>query len=127
MGRIYLRHIGGKRLFSCRNCATVLTNRSKLISTRFTGSTGRAFLFTDVVNLKFSEIQERQMLTGRHMVRDVSCKYCDTKLGWIYEFAMEEQQRYKEGRVILEQALIKEGDGIEGDEDVAIPAEDSSD
>ena len=40
-----------------------------------------------------SEIQERQMLTGRHMVRDVSCKYCDTKLGWIYEFAMEEQQR----------------------------------
>ena len=34
------------------------------------------------------------MLTGRHMVRDVSCKYCDTKLGWIYEFAMEEQQRY---------------------------------
>ena len=37
------------------------------------------------------------MLTGRHMVRDVSCKYCDTKLGWIYEFAMEDQQRYSEG------------------------------
>ena len=35
--------------------------------------------------------------------------------------------RYKEGRVILEQALIKESDGIEGDEDVALPAEDSSD
>lgn len=53
------------------------------------------------------------MLTGRHMVRDVSCKCCDTKLGWIYEFATEEAQRYKEGRVILERALVTESDGIE--------------
>lgn len=48
------------------------------------------------------------MLTGRHMVRDVSCKSCDAKLGWIYEFATEETQRYKEGRVILERALVTE-------------------
>jgi hypothetical protein len=47
------------------------------------------------------------------MVRDVSCKNCDTKLGWIYEFATEENQRYKEGRVILERALVTESDGIE--------------
>ncbi len=53
------------------------------------------------------------MLTGRHMVRDVSCKSCDTKLGWIYEFATEENQRYKEGRVILERALVSESEGIE--------------
>lgn len=45
------------------------------------------------------------MLTGRHIVRDVTCKKCDTKLGWVYEFATEETQRYKEGRVILERAL----------------------
>ena len=36
---------------------------------RFTGATGRAFLFNKVVNLKFSEVQDRVMLTGRHMVR----------------------------------------------------------
>ena len=23
-------------------------------------------------------------LTGRHVVRDVSCKCCDVRLGWIY-------------------------------------------
>lgn len=45
MGRIFLDHIGGTRLFSCANCDTILTNRSELISTRFTGATGRAFLF----------------------------------------------------------------------------------
>ena len=53
------------------------------------------------------------MLTGRHMVRDVSCKKCGQKIGWIYEFATEETQRYKEGKVILEKALVSEVDGIE--------------
>lgn len=53
------------------------------------------------------------MLTGRHMVRDVSCKSCNSKLGWIYEFATEDNQRYKEGRVILERALVHEVDGMD--------------
>lgn len=53
------------------------------------------------------------MLTGRHMVRDVMCKNCKQKLGWSYEFAVEELQRYKEGRVILEHALISESEGIQ--------------
>lgn len=113
MGRIFLDHIGGSRLFSCAACDTILTNRSELISTRFTGATGRAFLFNKVVNLSYSDVQDRVMLTGRHMVRDVSCKNCDAKLGWIYEFATEENQRYKEGRVILERALVTESDGID--------------
>ena len=86
MGRIFIQHMGGTRLFSCASCETVLTNRDELISTRylhafkqycymltwcprFTGATGRAFLFNKVVNLKFSEVQDRVMLTGRHMVR----------------------------------------------------------
>uniref|UniRef100_A0AAZ1XED7 Protein yippee-like n=1 Tax=Oreochromis aureus TaxID=47969 RepID=A0AAZ1XED7_OREAU len=132
MGRIFLDHIGGTRLFSCANCDTILTNRAELISTRFTGATGRAFLFnkggcdsggrwsstsqkvqTQVVNLQHSEVQDRVMLTGRHMVRDVSCKNCNSKLGWMYEFATEESQRYKEGRVILERALVRESEGFE--------------
>lgn len=52
------------------------------------------------------------MLTGRHFVRDVFCNKCDTKLGWMYEFAMEEAQIYKEGNVILERALISESEGF---------------
>lgn len=47
------------------------------------------------------------------MVRDVSCKNCNSKLGWIYEFATEDSQRYKEGRVILERALVRESEGFE--------------
>ncbi|XP_060772097.1 protein yippee-like 5 isoform X2 [Neoarius graeffei] len=112
MGRIFLDHIGGTQLFSCANCNTVLTNRSKIISTRFTGSTGRAFLFNKVVNVQYSDVQDREMVTGRHMVRDVSCKNCNSKLGWMYEFAIDNSQRYKEGRVILERALVRESEGF---------------
>ena len=57
-------------------------------------------------------VQDRVMLTGRHMVRDVSCKSCDVKLGWIYEYATEDSQRYKEGRIILERALVTEMNGL---------------
>ena len=113
MGRIFLKHLGGSRIFACAGCETPLTNRAELISTRFTGATGRAFLFNRVVNLRYSEVQDRVMLTGRHMVRDVSCKNCDAKLGWIYEFATEENQRYKEGRVILERALVTESESFD--------------
>lgn len=52
------------------------------------------------------------MLTGRHWVRDVRCKNCNEKLGWMYEFAVEERERYKESHVILEKALIHEKDGF---------------
>ena len=59
MGRVFLDHIGGSRLYTCANCDTFLTNKTELISTRFTGATGRAFLFNNVVNLVPSEVQER--------------------------------------------------------------------
>jgi len=113
MGRHYLAHLGGPRMFCCVHCETFLTNRGELISTRFTGATGRAFLFNKVVNLNYSERSERVMLTGRHWVRDVFCKNCNDKVGWMYEFAMDDAQRYKEGKVILEKALVRERDGIE--------------
>ncbi|KAL1394443.1 hypothetical protein pipiens_011949 [Culex pipiens pipiens] len=51
MGKIFLDHIGGQKLYSCAACETNLTNKRELISTRFTGATGRAYLFKRVVNL----------------------------------------------------------------------------
>ena len=57
MGRVYLENFGGARIFSCLKCETFLTNRGELLSTRFTGATGRAFLFNKVVNLKYGYVQ----------------------------------------------------------------------
>ena len=62
MGRVYLENFGGARIFSCLQCGTFLTNRGELISTRFTGATGRAFLFNKVVNLKFRFVASSNVL-----------------------------------------------------------------
>lgn len=54
MGRVFLEHLGGKRIFTCAQCTAPLTNRDQLLSTRFTGATGRAFLFHKVNKIYFN-------------------------------------------------------------------------
>lgn len=74
MGRIFLDHIGGTRLFSCANCDTILTNRAELISTRFTGATGRAFLFNKVPAQNYLHLSPQEAVestsgsSGNHIV-----------------------------------------------------------
>lgn len=115
MGRIFLQNLGGSRIYTCSHCGSYLTCRKHLLSRSFTGATGKAYLFNQCVNVVHSAVQDRLMLTGRHMVRDVSCKRCDAKLGWMYEFAVDPSQKYKEGKTILEKALISETNGFEDD------------
>ncbi|GMS95713.1 hypothetical protein PENTCL1PPCAC_17888 [Pristionchus entomophagus] len=121
MGRLFAEHRGGAFIYNCRKCGVFLTNKENLISTRFQGASGKAYLFKKVWNIKEEEACIRDMLTGRHLVRDVSCLFCNAKLGWMYEIAYMEDQRYKEGAVILEKAHFKEEEGI--DEAVPDPKE----
>merc|ERR1712076_159945 len=102
MGRTYIEHPGGRTIYSCFQCLTPLANRSMLKSDKFTGSTGKAYLFHSCYNIRKSGTQDKRMMTGMHTIRNIFCKICDIELGWIYEFAMDEGQRYKEGNVILE-------------------------
>ena len=81
-------------------------------------SESRPSTFKNSFDFKFfhtlsSNVEQRIVLTGDHWVRDVHCKKCQNKLGWMYEFATEDTQRYKEARTILEKALVMEKDGIE--------------
>ena len=108
MGRIFLSFLSGSRLYLCAKCQTVLTTQEELQSTHFVGSTGRAYLFGQAVNIVLSQVHSRVLTTGRHFVRDVSCKNCSTRLGWMYEFACDDEQKYKEGCVILERNLFQE-------------------
>ena len=45
-------------------------------------------------------------MTGLHTVADVACCQCNEVLGWKYEKAYEETQKYKEGKFILEKAKV---------------------
>lgn len=72
----------------------------------FRGQHGKAYLFNAVVNIETGEPNERGMTTGRHIVRDISCRGCKETVGWKYDKAFESSERYKEGKFILEAELL---------------------
>ena len=91
-----------------------LTNRSIFLLPFFLypflqGKFGRAYLFNRVVNVTVGPQEERLLITGRHTVADIYCMECQDVLGWKYERAFDDSQKYKEGKYILEKAkLMKE-------------------
>lgn len=72
----------------------------------FRGQHGKAYLFDSVVNISEGPAGERNMTTGRHVVRDIACKQCSETLGWKYDKAFEASEKYKEGKFILESECI---------------------
>lgn len=108
MGRVFITHVAGSRLVVCAHCTAPLTSLDQRHSANFVSSSGPAWLFNHVANLTYSAPYVRMMITGRHFVNDVSCKRCGAHLGWKYEYAFEDPQTYKEGKIILECAAFLE-------------------
>ena len=59
-----------------------------------------------MVNISQAEAVERNMTTGRHVVRDIHCRQCKETVGWKYDKAFEAAEKYKEGKYILEAELL---------------------
>ena len=70
------------------------------------GRNSRAFLFSHALNVDIGPKEDRHLRTGLHTVADVYCSDCREVLGWKYERAYEESQKYKEGKYILEKSKI---------------------
>ncbi|KAH9812356.1 Yippee/Mis18 [Melampsora americana] len=106
MGLQHREYLSGSRVFGCSKCRTHLATTDNMISRQFNGQHGRAYLFETAVNIKLGEAEDRPMTTGLHTVRDIYCGKCGTTIGWKYDKAYEPTQKYKEGKVILEKALL---------------------
>jgi len=76
------------------------------MSKAFQGRHGRAYLFSNVVNVTLGPKEDRLLITGLHTVANIYCTSCNTVLGWKYEQAFEESQKYKEGKFIIEKAKV---------------------
>lgn len=101
------------------------------MSKGFTGRHGRAYLVglpstTDsglhphsndqsglLINTKIGRNVSRELLTGLHVVADVSCVICNSVLGWKYVDAKEVSQKYKIGKFILEMKKVVQVAGWE--------------
>lgn len=120
MGIHFLEIPNSKHIYVCKVCDTPLAKRRDVQSENFFGRAGPAYLLRKAYNLKHGDPENRDMRTGLHTVRDVYCKVCFTYrrrraklMGWYYEFAFDDSQRYKEGRIILEKRLLKEVTAID--------------
>merc|ERR1712241_896549 len=105
MGRIYLEHLGGSKLFVCTECDTFISNNNECFSKNARGPKGSSYCFKKVVNVTYSEKTEKNY---QYFTKDVFCKVCSTKLGVFYEFVPNETIRYLEGKIILEKSAIKQ-------------------
>ncbi|KAJ1942614.1 hypothetical protein EC988_006440, partial [Linderina pennispora] len=72
----------------------------------YTGQHGRAILFDKLVNVVAGDEDERKMTTGVHVVQDITCMECEQYVGWTYVKAYSPDQKFKEGKFILERARI---------------------
>ena len=96
----------------------------EMISKAFQGHNGRAFLFNSAINVSLGPKEERYLITGKripkllkstsltplykgpHVVCDVHCVKCDNIVGWKYERAPNNRERYKVGKFIFEKTSL---------------------
>jgi len=107
MGKIFENWLNGSVVYICAGCHCHLANQEDIISKQFQGRHGKAFLFANVVNISLGPKEDRVLITGLHTVCDIFCNCCSAVLGWKYEVAYEEGQKYKEGRYIIEKAKME--------------------
>ncbi|KAK4039881.1 yippee-like protein [Parachaetomium inaequale] len=74
-----------------------------------------------LANIRVGRSETRQLITGTHVVADISCAVCGATVGWKYMDAREPAQRYKVGKFILETRRVV---GFHGWEDVDVPVMD---
>jgi Yippee zinc-binding/DNA-binding /Mis18, centromere assembly len=106
MGKLLLNYLNSKDCYCCAKCNAHLSNSNNLLSKAFTGQTGQAFLFVKVVNLSLGEAKEKLLRTGMHIIRAIYCVKCGFEVGWKYDKAYTANEKYKEGKYILEEAKI---------------------
>ncbi|KAF9310193.1 hypothetical protein BG000_000638 [Podila horticola] len=106
MGIVYKKYLSGEKILGCNGCKTHFATHDHIISKLFHGQFGRAYLFSNVVNVYTGEAEDRSMRTGLHTVQDIHCAECSQVVGWKYLVAFEHSERYKEGRFILERTLL---------------------
>ena len=134
MGLAYNTYLNSNKIYGCKHCKAHLANHEDIISRvsphglqfpkwrsstskanrdppgrggqNFRGQHGKAYLFNTVVNVDAGDPSERNMTTGRHIVRDITCRSCENTVGWKYDKAYEPPEKYKEGKFILEAELL---------------------
>eukprot|EP01083_Nonionella_stella_P115624 342984_1 len=93
--------------FACGNCDETLFTKSQIIS-KVTTKASDACLTTGVCNVSFGPRVCRKFPSGLYTVLQLFCNGCLNPIGWKFEEAFEERQRYREGKFMVNTSNIKE-------------------
>ncbi|XWS07649.1 hypothetical protein CRYUN_Cryun41cG0007600 [Craigia yunnanensis] len=110
MERLFVVNLEGK-FYSCKHCKTHLALCEDIVTKSFYSRNGKAYLFIKVVNVSAGEKEDRMTITGLHSMADIFCVGCGSIVGWKYETVHEENQKYKEGKCVLERIKLSGPDG----------------
>eukprot|EP01112_Ceratiomyxa_fruticulosa_P012579 TRINITY_DN348_c0_g1_i1.p1 TRINITY_DN348_c0_g1~~TRINITY_DN348_c0_g1_i1.p1 ORF type:complete len:112 (-),score=2.38 TRINITY_DN348_c0_g1_i1:226-561(-) len=105
MGRFFLSYLTGASIYKCNVCGSHLSTPECIESKQFQGR-GKAYLFNYVVNTLVGEPEDRLFNSGEYTVRDLHCISCMSVIGWRYDISKREDQKYKEGKYIIEKSMM---------------------
>lgn len=63
-------------------------------------------MFRHAMNIVVGAKEDRQLMTGMYTIAHIFCSRCGQEMGWTYVTAFDAQQKYKEGKYIVEKAKI---------------------
>lgn len=95
------------KIITCKGCSSHLCMSSMVVSDNFTGASGAAYLVDRVINVELNPVvQESEMTTGHYLISKAHCHQCKVQLGWKYHKAFLFQEKYKEGKFVIERAYL---------------------
>eukprot|EP00931_Biecheleriopsis_adriatica_P056324 TRINITY_DN33375_c0_g1_i1.p1 TRINITY_DN33375_c0_g1~~TRINITY_DN33375_c0_g1_i1.p1 ORF type:complete len:262 (-),score=63.49 TRINITY_DN33375_c0_g1_i1:60-845(-) len=88
--------------YRCRSCGMDIFREADILSSNYQAMTGPGYLIAATRNTSAAaETQAVVYTTGTYMVREVSCEFCDNKLGVTYAVAPDARNAYKVGKFLI--------------------------
>jgi len=106
--RVYQKQftLAAKKVYSCKSCGIHIADSRDAKSKNFTGKTGVAYFVENTVNVTEGEDIEKDLMSGKHVVAEITCNNCNSYIGWKYQKALTAANKYKEGKFVIEKASI---------------------
>lgn len=88
--------------YRCRGCHVQTFKGSDIMSSNYQAMTGPGYLIGATRNtVAAAETQSVVYTTGTYIIREVSCEFCDNKLGVTYCVAPDARNEYKVGKFLF--------------------------
>lgn len=97
------------QIIVCNECLSHLCLSTFVLSDKFWGLLGDAYLVEKLINVLPDSIdQETAMKTGVYLINKIRCLQCFTSLGWLYKKLFKHLESYKEGKYVIEKKYISQ-------------------